>query len=105
MSGGRAGGRARRTTMAMATHWATPESSSRPHTTFQPVARRWTPPRMMTTKETSVHSSSTTAKDMKKPTVRHMLQKAHLSPTQSCARGTRTHVPVTVEQRRERPYE
>ena len=59
---------------------------------------------MMTTKETRVHSSMTTPKVMRKPTVRHMLQKDE-SLTQSVVRGKGTHSPVTAEQRLWRPYE
>lgn len=53
---------------------------------------------MMTTNETSVHSSVTTAKEIKKPTVRHMLQKDG-SLLQSLSLGKGTQVPVTAEQR------
>lgn len=49
-------------------------------------------------KDTSVHSSTTTPKDIKKPTVRHILQKDE-SLSQSDLRGKGTHVPSTVLQR------
>lgn len=41
---------------------------------------------MMTMKDTSVHSSTATSKEMKKPTVRHMLQKLS-SVLQNCLLG------------------
>jgi hypothetical protein len=58
----------------------------------------------MTTKETRVQSSMTTAKEIKKPTVRHMLQKDG-SLVQSLVLGNGTQVPSTTEQRLWRPYE
>jgi hypothetical protein len=57
---------------------------------------------MITMNETSVHSSITTAKEMRKPTVRHELQKAG-SFVQSLERGKGSHSPVSAEQRLWRP--
>lgn len=59
---------------------------------------------MITMKETSVHSSTTTEKEIRKPTVRHMLQKDG-SFAQSLARGKGSQVSVMAEQRLWRPYE
>ena len=58
----------------------------------------------MTTKDTSVQSSMTTAKEIKKPTVRHILQKEG-SFSQSDVLGKGTQVPSTAEQREWRPYD
>jgi hypothetical protein len=88
----------------MPAHWVKALKMSKATATIQPCERRWTPPAMMTTNETRVHSSMTTAKVMRKPTVRHMLQKDE-SLTQSVVRGKGTHSPVTAEQRLWRPYE
>lgn len=63
------------TTMAMPMHCTKAENSSKPLTICHPAALRCTPPAMITTKETSVHSSMTTSNEMKKPTVLHILQK------------------------------
>jgi hypothetical protein len=57
---------------------------------------------MMTTKLTSVHSSTTTPKLIRKPTVRHMLQN-EASLSQSVVRGKGTQWPVLAEQRECRP--
>jgi hypothetical protein len=92
------------TTMAMPAHCTTALVSSTPVATCHPAARRCTPPPTITTKDTSVHSSMTTAKEMRKPTVRHMLQKDG-SFVQSDVRGKGTHLPVTAEQRLWSPYE
>jgi hypothetical protein len=59
---------------------------------------------MMTTKDTKAQSSTTTPKLVRKPTVRHILQKLG-SFVQSLMRGKGTQVPVTAEQRECRPYE
>lgn len=91
-----------RTTMAMAAHWTMALKESTPTATCHPAALRCTPPEMMTMKETSAQSSTTTPKDVKKPTVRHMLQKDG-SFAQSLDLGNGTQVPVTAEQRVCRP--
>jgi hypothetical protein len=57
---------------------------------------------MMTTKDTKAQSSTTTPKLVRKPTVRHILQKPG-SFVQSLMRGKGTQVPA--EQRECRPYE
>jgi hypothetical protein len=88
----------------MPAHWTTALKSNTPDATCQPAVRLWTPPPTMTTKETRVHSSMTTAKEMRKPTVRHMLQKDG-SFSQSLVRGKGTQVPEIAEQRLWRPYE
>ena len=75
-----------------------------PTATCQPAALRWTPPEMMTMKETMAQSSTTTPNDVRKPTVRHMLQNEG-SFVQSLDLGNETQVPVTAEQRVWRPYE
>jgi len=93
-----------RTTMAMPAHWTMALKERTPTATCQPAARRWTPPEMMTMKETMAHSSTTTPKEVRKPTVRHMLQKDG-SFAQSLILGKGTQVPVTAEQRLWRPYE
>lgn len=59
---------------------------------------------MMTIKDTMAQSSTTTPKEVRKPTVRHMLQKDG-SFVQSLILGKGTQVPVTAEQRLWRPYE
>jgi hypothetical protein len=53
---------------------------------------------MMTMNETSVHSSTMTDSEIRKPTVRHMLQKDG-SLAQSLVLGKGVQLPVTVEQR------
>lgn len=88
----------------MPAHCTTALNSSTPDATCQPATRLCTPPPIMTTKDTSVHSSTTTANEMRKPTVRHMLQKEG-SLVQSLVLGKGTQVPVTAEQRLWRPYE
>jgi hypothetical protein len=65
----------RHTTIDMPTHCTNAQKSSSVLTVCHPAARRCTPPEMITTKETSVHNSTATSKEMKKPTVLHMLQK------------------------------
>jgi hypothetical protein len=54
--------------------------------------------------EVIAQSSTTTPNDVRKPTVRHMLQNDG-SFVQSLVRGKGTQVPVTAEQRLWRPYE
>jgi hypothetical protein len=71
---------------------------------LQPATLRWTPPAITTAKETSVQSSRTTSKEMRKPTVRHMLQK-YLSLVHVSSFGNGVQVPVTLEQRLWRPME
>jgi hypothetical protein len=96
------------TTIAMPAHCTMAANTSTPDATCQPAARLCTPPPTMTTKETSVHSSVTTAKEMRKPTVRHMLQKeASLSQSLSRGKGSQTvwPLPSFSEQRLCRPYE
>ena len=93
-----------RTTMAMPAHWTMALKESTPTATCQPAALRCTPPEMMTMKDTMAHSSTTTPKDVRKPTVLHILQKDG-SFVQSLILGKGTQVPVTAEQRLCRPYE
>lgn len=72
---------------------------------LQPTFLRCTPPAMMTPKPTSVASSTTTVKDIRKPTDFHVWQKFFLSPIQSVALGNASHVPFTLEQNLWRPKE
>lgn len=72
--------------MDMPTHCTKAQNSSSALTMGHPAALRCTPPEMMTMKETSVHSSTATSKEMKKPTVLHMLQKVS-SVRQYCLLG------------------
>jgi hypothetical protein len=94
----------RHTTIAIPAHCTTALKSSTPDTTCHPAALLCTPPPTMTAKETSVQSSATTAKEIKKPTVRHMLQKAGCLP-HSDVLGKGSQAPVSAEQRVWRPYE
>jgi hypothetical protein len=81
-----------------------PENKSNPEMTLQPATLRCTPPAITTAKETSVQSSRTTSKEMRKPTVLHMLQK-YLSLEHVSSFGNGVQVPVTLEQRLWRPME
>lgn len=90
--------------MAIAAHWKTPASNSMEHTTFHPVLRLCTPPAIITIDETMAQSSMTMSNDMRKLTVRHMLQK-YSSFMQSVCSGKGVHLPVMVEQRLCRPME
>jgi hypothetical protein len=93
-----------RTTIAIPPHCTAAPNRSTPDATCQPAARRCTPPPIITAKETSEHSSATTAKEMRNPIVRHMLQKAG-SFSHSLVFGNGSHSPVIAEQRLCRPYE
>jgi hypothetical protein len=88
----------------MPAHCTKALKDSTPTATIHPCARLCTPPLMITTKDTRAQSSTTTPKLVRKPTVRHILQKLG-SFVQSLMRGKGTHVPVTAEQRECRPYE
>lgn len=90
------------TTIAMPAHCTTALKTRTPDATCQPAARLCTPPPTMTMKETRVQSSMTTAKEIKKPTVRHILQKDG-SLTQSDSLGNGTQVLSSAEQRLWRP--
>jgi len=92
------------TTMAMPAHCTMPLNSSTEQTIFHPVLLRCTPPAIITMKETRAQSSATTSREIKKPTVFHMLQK-YGSFRQSSVRGNGTHLPVRVEQRLWSPME
>lgn len=70
---------------------------------FQPLARFCTPPAKITRYAMSDMPSMTTAKDIKKPTERHMEQK-YRSFSQSSRRGKCSHLPVREEQNRCSPY-
>lgn len=59
----------------IAANCTTETTVRRPHKTFQPYSLLTWPPPMATTKQTSVASSATVAKLMRKPVVRHMEQK------------------------------
>jgi hypothetical protein len=94
----------RRTTIAIPAHCTTAPNNSTPAATCHPATLRCTPPAIMTMNETSVHSSTTTEKEIRKPTVRHMLQKDG-SFAQSLACGKGSQVFVMAEQRLWSPYE
>lgn len=87
------------TTIAMPAHWTKALNSNTEDTMPHPCTLRCTPPAKMTMNETSVHNSTTTPNEVRKPTVRHMLQK-DASFVQSLSRGKGMHVPVSAEQRR-----
>ena len=88
--------------MAIPAPWMMALNANTPTTTPQPCTLLCTPPATMTTKLTSVHSSTTTPKLIRNPTVRHMLQK-EASLSQSVVRGKGTQCPVFAEQREWRP--
>jgi hypothetical protein len=69
---------------------------------LHPAVLRCTPPAIITPNETSVQSSMTTSKEMRKPTVLHMLQK-YLSLRHVSSFGKGVQVPAT--QRLWRPRE
>lgn len=63
------------TISAMPVHWIKPTRIKKPVRIFHPDSRFCFPPAIMTTKAIRVMPSMTTAKDIRKPTERHMEQK------------------------------
>jgi hypothetical protein len=89
--------------MDMLAHCTSTVTARSEQTIFQPYSRVCLPPNIMTTKATMVASSMITAKDMKKPTLLHILQNVG-SRSQSLYWGKGSQPPVIEEHRLWRPY-
>ena len=87
------------TTIAILAHCAKAVTAKTGHSTFQPLSLFCFPPLMISRQTMMLANSTTTAKDMRKPTLRHSEQKVR-SRWQSSNLGKGSHLPNKEEQRR-----